>query len=251
MANEKRYPARPTEGGLRTDVGPGIVQDPTALTTQQLVRENFWLRELLQEQIAGITQRLEGSDKAVKLLQAFADRTPTTMDVQNQVVQLREVIMEKIEGIKTQLSERDGQADKASRDVKAAVDAAFAAAKEAVAEQNKSNALAIAKSEAGFTKQIDGLSEQNKSNMKGIDEKISDIKDRITIIESRTSINDPSTAINIAKLDAAVDRLKSTADISGGHSAGSAALWALIVGGLGLLFGAAGFITVLLKFMPN
>ena len=41
--------------------------------------------------------------------------------------------------------------------IEVAVDAALQAAKEAVGEQNKSNALAIAKSEATFTKQIDQI----------------------------------------------------------------------------------------------
>ena len=240
----------PDSGALRSDMGPGVSpQDPTALTTQQLLREGFWSRELYEAQLAALILRIDAADKAVKLLQAFADRTPTTMDVQHEVTALREVVMEMFKGIRTQLAERDVQTEKASRDVKSAVDAAFAAAKEAVGEQNKSNALAIAKSETSFIKQIDMFGETNKTNMKAVDDKISDIKERITIIESKTSISDPSTAVNIAKLDAAVSRLTSTTDISGGSAAGKAALWALFVGGLGLLFGAATFIGYMMKLV--
>jgi len=234
----------PEAGGLRTDVGP-ILQDPTALTTQQLLRENFWLRELTEAKLTQLEQRMEASDKAVTLLQQFADRTPTTKDVQHEVAQLREVLIEKFEGVRTQLQERDAQTEKASRDVKSAVDAAFAAAKEAVGEQNKSNALAIAKSEAGFTKQIDMLGETNKTNMKGVDDKIGDIKERLTVIESKTSISDPSTAVNLAKLQSAVDRLSSSAASADGRSAGMTALWGFIGGAVGLIVGvivAAGVI---------
>ena len=165
-------------------------QDPTALT----FREILWVRELLQEQIAGIKQAMAESDKAVRLLQAFADRTPTTMDVQHQVVQLREVMEVKVEG-----------ANKA-------VDAAFAASKEV-----------IAKSEASFTKQVDSMASQTATNLKAIDDKIGDMKERITVIESRTSIIDPTNAITLAKLDEKVSRLTSSGDVTTGASAAAAA----------------------------
>ena len=84
----------------------------------------------------------------------------------------------------------DVQTEKAARDVKSAVDAAFAASKEAVSEQNKSNALAIAKSEAGFTKNMDALADNVKSIVKNTDDKISDLKDRLVAIEGRKGGSD-------------------------------------------------------------
>lgn len=213
----------PQDGALRSDMGPGVSpQDPTALTTAQLVRENFWLRELLQEQIAGIIARIDASDKAVKLLQAFADRTPTTMDVQHQVVQLREVVGEKFDGVNK------------------AVDAAFAASKEVVA-----------KIETSFTKQTDGMAAQTVANLKNIDDKISDIKDRLTVIESKTSVSDPTTAINLAKLQAAVDRLTRGADFGSGGDAGKVALWGMILGGLAFLVSIIIAVTAVMKLVTN
>ncbi len=192
-------------------MGPGASpQDPTALTTQQLLRENFWLRELLQEQIAGITARIGESDKAVKLLQAFADRTPTTMDVQHMVVQLREVAMEKFEGM--------GRA----------VDAAFAASKEV-----------IAKSEASFTKQVDGMSSQTGTNLKAIDDKINDMKERITIIESRTSVTDPSTQISLAEVKRDLARITSAGDTSAGGAAANKVMMSSIISIIGLVIAVA------------
>jgi hypothetical protein len=173
-------------------------QDPSTLTMSALLRENFWLRELLEAQINAIEQRLDSGDKAIKLLQAFADRTPTTMDVQHQVVALREVTMEKFAGVKT------------------AVDAAFDAAREAVGQQDKSNAAANDKSEKNFIKLIDAMNEQIRVIVKTTDDKLGDVKQRITVIESR--------------------------------SAGGSSLWALIVGGLGLLMAAGTFITVMARF---
>lgn len=182
--------AHADNGALRYNTNIAPRQDPSALTTQQLLRENFWLRELLET-------RLNGMDKAILLLQAFADRTPTTMDIQHEVVALREVTFEKFDSIKEQFSQVALQTDKASRDVKSAVDAAFAAAKEAVGEQNKSNALSITKSEASFTKQIDEQSKridavaQNSTDKietvkATADEKIDEIRQRMTAMEART-----------------------------------------------------------------
>lgn len=240
----------PDDGGLRVATGlPAIGNslDPTPRTMQQVLRENFWLRELIEAKLLAIASKMEEGAKAIQLLQAFADRTPTTMDVQHEVVALREVVMQKIEGIKTQILERDAQTEKASRNLDAQTRDAFAAAKEAVGEQNKSNALAIAKSEAGFTKQIDGIADLIKTTAKGVDDKISDIKERITIIESKTSISDPSTAITLAKLDATVARLTTTTDFGAGKSAGQLAMWALVASVIGLLLAVGTFVGFVLK----
>ena len=287
-------------GALRADIGPGVSQDPTALTTQQLLRENFWLRELSEAKLDSVIGRIEAMDKAVQLLQNFADRTPTTMDVQKDVQQLREVAFEKFDKLTTQLTERDARVErvaiavhldvenavsrlrevcfekfdkvatqiverdtqvdkavkdvrdateKAARDVKSAVDAAFAASKEVVSEQNKSNAAANDKSERAVTKQIDMLGDTIKVNTKGVDDKINDIKERITIIESKTSVSDPSSAIAISELKASVNRISSTTDITSGRGAGMTALWALIIGGIGALFGIASIVAVVVKMM--
>jgi hypothetical protein len=57
------------------------------------------------------------------------------------------------------------------------------AAKEAVAEQNRSFALATGKSETATMKQIDALGLAIQTANKGLDDKIADMKDRLTRIE--------------------------------------------------------------------
>lgn len=79
------------------------------------------------------------------------------------------------------------QMDRTSRESKTAVDAALQAAKEAVGEQNRSNALAISKSEVTFTKQIDQIGFTLSSIQKSIDDKIDDIKVRFNAIEIRVN----------------------------------------------------------------
>lgn len=152
------------------------VPDPTVLTTDQLLREVKSLKEILET-------RLNGMDTAIELLQHTSDRFPTRID--EKIVALKEVHEEKFRSIATQFAERDTRTDQTSRDSKVAVDAALQAAKEAVGEQNRSSALAIAKSEAATQKQIDQQSLLIQGTAKASDEKIDDIKERLTRIEGK------------------------------------------------------------------
>ena len=148
------------------------VPDPTVLTTQQLLREIQALKELLES-------RLNSYDKAILLLQDLANRQPSISEV---VAKFEE----KFRGIETQFKERDIRVEQTAKESKVAVDAAFSAQKEAVSEQNKSGAAAIAKSEATTTKQIDAIVLLIQANTKAADEKFDDVKNRLTAIEGRS-----------------------------------------------------------------
>jgi hypothetical protein len=112
--------------------------------------------------------RLDAMDKAIDLLQKFADKSPTTASVKQDVDALKELT-----------ESRFNSGDKAVKD-------AFAAAKEAIAEQNKSNATATTKSEDAFTKQIDQLRILVDTKAKSSDDKIDDIKTAMTRSEGRS-----------------------------------------------------------------
>ncbi len=168
-------------------VGSVPVPDPTVLTTQQLQREIATSREVVETHLEGIKRvietRLEGMDKAIALLQISNDRIPT--HVNEMVTHLKSLHEERFHSIATQFLERDTRTEQTSRDSKVAVDAALQAAKEAVGEQNKSNALAIAKSETTFTKQIDQIGILISALQKGFDDKIDDIKTRLQSMEGQ------------------------------------------------------------------
>jgi len=132
----------------------------------------------MEGQKAVFEARLNGMDKAITLLQDIADKLPLQID--SKVRNLERFHEEKFESVQTQFRERDVRSERESKDNKVAVDAALQAAKEAVTEQNKSNAVAQSKSEASFTKQIDQISTFITSAVKGLDDKINDLKERFS-----------------------------------------------------------------------
>lgn len=150
--------------------------DPSTLTTAALHREIQHLKELILSEREINNTSNSARDKALVLLQAFADKSPTTAAVDQSVRELGKLTDEKFTSIDRRFQDKDK-----------AVDAAFAAAKEAVAEQNKSNALSVTKSEAAFTKQIDGINSLFGQTTKATDDKFADLKDRITTIEGRST----------------------------------------------------------------
>jgi hypothetical protein len=153
------------EGALR--------HDPTILTTAQLMREITHLRELQEA-------RFEAMDKAVNLLQEFANRQPTIAEV----VAKND---EKFLGMDALIAERDRRFDLRDRDRQTALDAALATAKEAVQQQQTANAQAIQKSEAAFTKQIDQIGNIINSQATTLDDKINDIRTRLATVETHFS----------------------------------------------------------------
>jgi hypothetical protein len=122
------------------------IPDPTALTTQQLLRELGALREL-------IGARLDGMDRAATVLSETVNRTPTV--IQTEISHVRELVDERFTSIALQFRERDTRTEQAAKAGKEALDAALLAAKELVTQQNEANRGEAAKTEQNFTKQID------------------------------------------------------------------------------------------------
>ncbi len=165
--------------------------DPTVLTTEQLVREIANLRAIIET-------RLDANDKATDLIQQEISRRLDTLARfrESEVDALRLLHEEKLRSVGQRLgdfadevsvrfAERDTRSEREARDNKIAVDAAFAAAKEAVAENNKASETATGKSEAGFTKQIDQLTLLIETRAKASDDKIDDIKSQLANSQGR------------------------------------------------------------------
>jgi hypothetical protein len=178
------------QGGYRGEAA--LTTDPTALTTQAMQRDLNSLRELMQAKLDLVEQGaelkhstiltlLEEMGKATMLVRAESERLWSMVD--EKIRALREVMEEKFGGIGTQFKERDVRVEQMSTATSVAVAAALQAAKEAVAEQNRSAALAIAKSETSTAKQIEQMGTTIQTGNAGMNEKVDDVKDRLTRIE--------------------------------------------------------------------
>jgi hypothetical protein len=192
-----------------------------------------------------VVQRFESMDRAQSLFHEDLVRVPTVLDralaeakEQNSLLftqatehsdfhykindERLHALADTVTVFKQTVNERfqlgDIQTEKAARDVKSAVDAAFAAAKEAVGEQNKSNALSITKSETAFTKQIDQLAESVKQIVKNTDDKISDLKERLIASEGKSSVTDPTVAHRLNEMSLTISQLSSGANVNSGKS---------------------------------
>src|ERR1035438_5626536 len=84
------------------------------------------------------------------------------VEVMSEIRRVNDVTDQKFDAVKQQFEERDTRTEQAAQESRISLDAALAAAKEAVGEQNKSNALSIAKSEGATQKQIDALVEERR-----------------------------------------------------------------------------------------
>ena len=149
--------------------------------------ETNHLREFLQAQVATSVAELVGK---IEKLKGETD--------------------ERFLGVGAQFSERDTRTDQRAGDTKLAVDAAFAAAKEATA-----------KIEAGFTKQIDAMISIIDTKTANLAGGISDLKDRMTALESRSATADPIMTAEMISLRAEVKILQNTSNTTGGRSQGA------------------------------
>lgn len=194
-------------GPVQVSVVP--VPDPTVLTTDQIRREIAALKEILVNVIDGkfqvITTRLDGSDKAVALLQEATDKQPER--TQAAVDTLKALTDEKFGGVQKQFEERDVRIEQQALATKTAVDAALQAAEKSVNDKNESAAEAIAKSETSTAKQIDGQGALITAGNEAKQSQIDDLKARVQAIESRSegqTIQQKDTGDNWALIIAAI-----------------------------------------------
>jgi hypothetical protein len=154
------------------------VPDPTVLTTQAIDARVTELQKLLEA-------RLDGYDRATKLLEDNVNRVPTLLD--REIAQTTALSAEKFAGIDQRFRERDVRTDQDKAASTTAVNAALSAQKEAAQAQEVSNETAINKSEAGFTKEIDGLKVLMGTNKDSTNIQINDLIARLNRSETATA----------------------------------------------------------------
>lgn len=166
--------------------------DPTRLTTQLVDRALAAKMEVVDTRFNSMDQankllaidvaKLETlSKERLDLLRIAIDRNLAAQReyIISYINRIADVSSEKFDGIKTQFVERDTRTEQTDKERRTSLDAALAAAKEAVAEQQKANALAIGKSEDGTKERLDALNLLMTTNIKSLEDKISDLKSRL------------------------------------------------------------------------
>jgi len=193
--------------------------DPTALTTQLVNATIIQLKELIAVQFEPIKSLIAANKKT---LDEWPDKVELRMVASKQQIDieriaLQKLVEEKFKGVSDQF---------ASRDV--ALAAALLAQKTSVDEQNKSNALSVAKSEAATTKQIDSITTQIVAAQRATADQIDGVK---TLIAA----NNKATDDKIASVK------ESLSNTSGKAEGGDKIIYYFIAAG-GLLVGVLGYI---------
>ena len=176
------------------------IPDPTKLTTQLVDRTILAFRELVEVRLADMDKAILLAAKQVEKIPADTAflRDQLRAEIDRQMLALREFILsrvekiedvnaQKFEGVNSRFLERDIRIAHAAQEARMSLDAALAAAKEAVSEQNKANVQAISKAEAATQKQIDALVQLMTTSNKSLEDKIADVKTRLDRGEGRNT----------------------------------------------------------------
>jgi ABC-type Na+ efflux pump permease subunit len=167
----------PTQPFTR-DGGSRPVPDPTELTDRAIARLEKTLTTYIDGEIKAIEMRLKGIDEATKLRldQVTVIHDEINQDIIRAVDNHAKLDEEKFRGVDQRFSERDLRSEREARDNKVAVDAAFAAQKEAAAKQDEANAKAIDKSERATAETIKTNQELNTTKTDALTKALDEVK---------------------------------------------------------------------------
>lgn len=129
-----------------------------------------------------IETRLAAMDEATKLLATNVDKVPYA--ILQEAGNLKAFIMSRIDDVSHVSDEKFAAVESTFASNALALTAALAAQKEAAAEQNKSNTLAISKSEQATKETIAANAQQTASSLASQAALITDLKERVVRIES-------------------------------------------------------------------
>lgn len=170
------------------------IPDPTTLTTVQLNREIAWLKSNIDTKIKCLEDGISSNTTRAEQL---------AREVDSRILHVKEVHDGIFRLVQVQFEDRDKRYVESSSENRERVKSALESAREMVAIQNQSAAMAVGKSEAAVTKQIDalstliqssnaGINEKIDTNNKAMNDKIEDTKstvvrmgDRLTLIEGK------------------------------------------------------------------
>jgi len=181
---EEAFP--PPNGNMATTRGSRPVPDPTELTDRALARLERTLILYVDGKFEVVDERLRGIDTATGLRLSQVTRTHDSIleDIDRAVGSRASVVEERFRAIEGQFKERDTRSERESRDNKVAVDAAFAAQKEAAAKQDEANAKAIDKSERATAETIKTNQELSRQAIENLTKDVDSLKIAVSRIDS-------------------------------------------------------------------
>lgn len=222
--------------------GSRPIPDPTYLTTQQLIREQAGLKELVLSIVQGnfsvIDTRLAGMDRAIELVRVRAAEFPEY--VREKVDQLGELngetltgasnlLLEKVRSLSDVTTQQFKSIDDRFSEKDKAVSVGLSAQKESAAAQQDSNNAASSKMEDNFTKLLDQGRDLLSEVRRNTELQINDIKSRVDRGEGKTSVSDPSISEAIRMMNTTLITLQDVAREGQGHSKGVEQSWGVIV----------------------
>src|ERR1035437_3565376 len=139
------------------------VPDPSVLTTDSLNAA----KEDLRREAETLLHNRQAEVAALRV------------ELMGEIRRLEDIESERLLRIDQRFEERDERTDQIAQLGRISLDAALAAAKEAVGEQNKSNALSITKSENSMKEQVNANANQTSTRLDALADKIEDMKGRI------------------------------------------------------------------------
>lgn len=164
---------------LHTDGGSRPVPDPTELTSKAVDALRRELIELFTKELEIRDERLRGIDSATELRIRTIERIPG--DVVRHERELTEqqflAVAQRFDGLET-------RSEKVESLNKIALDAAFAAQKEAAAKQDEANQKAIDKSEKATSETLNKQADLFKSTTDALADKIEDLRARLGMIDA-------------------------------------------------------------------
>lgn len=172
----------PPPNDLYSGYGSRPVPDPTELTDRAIARLERTLITYVDGEIKALVARLDALDRAATARALNVDVVHD--DIERRVSHLQELHDQKFAAIQVQLAERDSRVASEKKDAKLAVDAAFAAAKDTAALQEKANREAIDKSERATAETIKTNQESGRASIAALSKGLDEVKDRVTRIES-------------------------------------------------------------------
>lgn len=129
-----------------------------------------------------IETRLAGMDEATKLLATNVDKVPYA--ILQEAGNLKALIMSKIDDVAHVADEKFKSVESTFASNALALTAALAAQKEAAAEQNKSNTLAIDRANSTTKETIAANAQQTMTGQQSLVQTLQDLKERVVRIES-------------------------------------------------------------------